>query len=52
LVRAFATPEIKSAWTNLGSEIPTLAGRAFGDFVTAEIQRWGAVAKASGAKLD
>jgi len=52
LVRAFATPEIKSAWTNLGSEIPTLAGRAFGDFVTAEIQRWSAVAKASGAKLD
>ncbi len=52
LARAFATPEIKAAWTNLGSETPTLTGRAFGDFVTAEIQRWSEVAKASGAKLD
>ena len=52
LAKAFATPEIKATWTSLGSEIPTLTGRGFGDFVAAEIKRWGEVAKASGAKLD
>jgi tripartite-type tricarboxylate transporter receptor subunit TctC len=52
LTRAFATPEIKATWTSLGSETPTLTGKAFGDFVAAEIRRWAEVAKASGAKLD
>jgi tripartite-type tricarboxylate transporter receptor subunit TctC len=52
LGRAFASPEIKAAWTNLGSEMPTLTGRAFGDFVAGEIRRWTEVVKASGAKLD
>jgi tripartite-type tricarboxylate transporter receptor subunit TctC len=52
LAKAFATPEIQEAWTALGSEIPTLTGAAFGDFVDGETKRWAAVAKASGAKLD
>lgn len=52
LNKAFATPELKSAWTGLGSEIPSTTGKAFGDFVAAEIKRWGEVAKASGATLD
>ncbi|HMX10282.1 MAG TPA: tripartite tricarboxylate transporter substrate binding protein [Burkholderiaceae bacterium] len=52
LGKAFATPEIKATWTSLGSDTPTLTGKAFGDFVTAEIKRWGEVAKAAGAKLD
>jgi tripartite-type tricarboxylate transporter receptor subunit TctC len=52
LAKAFATPELKNAWTGLGSETPTLAGKAFGDFVAAEVKRWGEVAKASGATLD
>jgi tripartite-type tricarboxylate transporter receptor subunit TctC len=50
--KAMATPEIKEAWTGLGSEIPTLTGTAFGSFVEAETKRWAEVAKASGAKLD
>jgi len=52
LTKAMNTPELKDAWTGLGSETPTLTGAAFGDFVGAEIKRWGEVAKASGAKLD
>jgi tripartite-type tricarboxylate transporter receptor subunit TctC len=49
---AFATKEIKDMWANLGSEIPTLTGPAFGDFVATEVERWALVAKAAGAKLD
>jgi len=52
IVKAMATPEIKEAWTGLGSEIPTLTGAAFGSFVERETKRWAEVAKASGAKLD
>lgn len=50
--KALSTPEIKTIWTNNGSEIPTLSGEAFGKFVSADVKRWAAVAKASGAKLD
>jgi tripartite-type tricarboxylate transporter receptor subunit TctC len=49
---AFATKEIKDMWASLGSEIPTLTGPAFGDFVSTEAERWALVAKAAGAKLD
>ncbi len=52
LGKALNSPELKEAWTSLGSETPTLTGPAFGSFVDAEIKRWGEVAKASGAKLD
>lgn len=52
LGKAFATTELQEAWTALGSEIPTLTGAAFGDFVDGETRRWAEVAKASGAKLD
>lgn len=52
LTKAFNTPELKEAWTSIGSETPTLTGEAFGRFVTSEIRRWAEVAKASGAKLD
>jgi tripartite-type tricarboxylate transporter receptor subunit TctC len=45
-------PEIKTAWANNGAEFPNLTGAQFGDFVSAEIKRWAAVVKASGAKLD
>jgi tripartite-type tricarboxylate transporter receptor subunit TctC len=49
---AFGTKEIKDMWGSLGSEIPTLTGPAFGEFVSTEMERWGLVAKAAGAKLD
>jgi len=50
--KALNPPELKTIWTNNGSETPTLTGDAFGKFVSADIKRWAAVAKASGAKLD
>ncbi len=50
--KAINTPELKVIWTTNGSDTPRLSGDAFGKFVAADIKRWGAVAKASGAKLD
>jgi tripartite-type tricarboxylate transporter receptor subunit TctC len=52
LAKAFATPELKAQWNNLGAEVPAVDAKAFGAFVNAEIKRWAEVAKASGAKLD
>ncbi len=49
---AFGSKEIKDAWTGLGSEIPTLTGPAFGDFVAAETKRWAIVVKDGNVKLD
>jgi tripartite-type tricarboxylate transporter receptor subunit TctC len=50
--KALYTPELKTIWTNNGSDTPNLTGDAFGKFVATDIKRWAAVAKASGAKLD
>ena len=52
LKKAFASEEIRDAWTGLGSEIPTLTGSAFGEFVNAEATRWAAVVKAGNIKMD
>lgn len=50
--RAGATEELKSIWAANGAEFPNLTPAQFGAFVSAEVKRWGAVVKASGAKLD
>jgi tripartite-type tricarboxylate transporter receptor subunit TctC len=50
--KALATDELKTIWAQNGSEIPTLTMAAYGGFVNAEIKRWAAVVKASGAKLE
>ncbi|HEX5687047.1 MAG TPA: tripartite tricarboxylate transporter substrate binding protein [Ideonella sp.] len=50
--KAFATDEIKSAWTGLGTSVPNLWGDDFGKFVASETRRWADVVKSSGAKLD
>ncbi len=52
LRKAFATPELQTAWTSLGTDTPNLYGDAFGKFMTSEIKRWAEVVKGSGAKLD
>ncbi|WP_293662213.1 tripartite tricarboxylate transporter substrate binding protein [Rhodoferax sp. OV413] len=50
--RLAAADEIKTAWANNGAEFGKLTPAQFGTFVSAEIKRWAAVVKASGAKLD
>jgi tripartite-type tricarboxylate transporter receptor subunit TctC len=50
--KALATDDLKAIWASNGSEIPSLAGPAYGAFVTSEIKRWAAVVKESGAKLE
>jgi len=50
--KAFASEEIKSTWTSLGTEIPNLWNEDFGKFVSSEVKRWREVVKSSGAKLD
>ena len=52
LRKAFATPDLQTAWTSLGTDTPNLYGDAFGKFVGSEIKRWAEVVKGSGAKLD
>jgi tripartite-type tricarboxylate transporter receptor subunit TctC len=50
--KALATDDLKGIWAQNGSEIPNLTTTAYGSFVNAEIKRWAAVVKASGAKLE
>lgn len=52
LKKAFASEEIRAAWTGLGTDAPNLYGDQFGQFVHSEIKRWSEVVKSSGAKLD
>ena len=50
--RAGATDELKTIWAANGAEFPSLTPAQFGGFVSAEVKRWAAVVKNSGAKLD
>jgi tripartite-type tricarboxylate transporter receptor subunit TctC len=50
--KALATDDLKAIWASNGSEIPSLAGPAYGAFVNSEIKRWASVVKESGAKLE
>ncbi|MEO0048570.1 MAG: hypothetical protein RLZZ410_1529 [Pseudomonadota bacterium] len=52
VTKALNSPELKASWLNNGSDTPNLTGEAYGKFVSAEIKRWGDVAKSSGAKMD
>lgn len=52
LRRAAASDELKAIWASNGAEFANLTPAQFGGFVNAEVRRWAAVVKASGAKLD
>ena len=52
LRKAAATDELKAIWASNGAEFGTLTPPQFGSFVSAEVKRWAAVVKASGAKLE
>jgi tripartite-type tricarboxylate transporter receptor subunit TctC len=50
--RSSATDELKASWASNGAEFGNLSPQQFGSFVNNEINRWAAVVKTSGAKLD
>ena len=52
LRKAVATDELKTIWASNGAEFGNLTSAQFGSFVSAEVKRWSAVVKASGAKLE
>ena len=52
LRKAEATDELKTIWASNGAEFGNMTPQQFGVFVNAEIKRWAAVVKASGAKLE
>jgi hypothetical protein len=43
---------VTEAWRKNGSEIPNLYGASFGDFVKAEVARWGKVVAEANVKPD
>ncbi|MDZ5457786.1 Bug family tripartite tricarboxylate transporter substrate binding protein [Azohydromonas lata] len=52
LKKALESPELKAAWTSLGSETPNVWGEAFGAYAAKETRRWADVVKSSGARME
>jgi tripartite-type tricarboxylate transporter receptor subunit TctC len=50
--KALGSDELKAVWANQGADFPNSTPAQFAAFLTADIKRWAAVVKASGAKLD
>ena len=50
--KALNTSKLKGIWEKNGSDTPSLTGEAFGKQVQADVTRWSAVVKKSGASLD
>lgn len=52
MAQALQLPEIKKVWASLGATAGGQPPAEFGKFVRQEIETWGKVVKASGAKVD
>ncbi len=50
--KALGSDELKTVWANQGAEFPNITPAQFVAFLNADVKRWAAVVKASGAKLD
>jgi tripartite-type tricarboxylate transporter receptor subunit TctC len=50
--KALGSDELKAVWANQGADFPNSTPAQFAAFLSADIKRWAAVVKASGAKLD
>ncbi len=52
MAQALQLPEVKKVWASLGATAGGQPPAEFGKFVRGEIETWGKVVKASGAKVD
>ncbi len=50
--KCVGSDELKAVWAAQGADFPNITPQQFAAFISAEIKRWAAVVKASGAKLD
>ncbi len=50
--KALGSDELKAVWASQGADFPNSTPAQFAAFLNADIKRWAAVVKASGAKLD
>jgi tripartite-type tricarboxylate transporter receptor subunit TctC len=50
--KALDTAYVKETWEKNGSDVPKIAGDAFGAFATSEIARWGKVVREAGVKIE
>ncbi len=50
--KALGSDELKAVWANQGADFPDITPAQFAAFLNADIKRWAAVVKSSGAKLD
>ena len=51
--KALSADELKAIWAQNGADFPaSMTSQQFGAFVSAEVKRWTAVVKSSGAKLE
>ncbi len=50
--KAVTSDELKAVWAAQGADFPNLTQAQYAAFIGAEIRRWAAVVKTSGAKLD
>lgn len=52
LKASLAVPSVKEAWEKNGSDVPDMTGKAFGDYVSSEVKRWGKVVSDAGVKME
>jgi tripartite-type tricarboxylate transporter receptor subunit TctC len=52
LKASLAVPAVKEAWEKNGSDVPDMTGKAFGDYVSSEVKRWGKVVSDAGVKME
>ena len=52
LKASLAVPAIAETWEKNGSDVPDVYGKAFGDYVSSEVKRWGKVVSDAGVKIE